>query len=193
MCPYCGSLERHRLVWLYLTRRSELFTCGPMKLLHLAPEPCLEHRLHQRLGEGYLSADLHDPRAMVKADIMALPFADASFDVVYCSHVLEHVADDRRALREIRRVLREGGWALILVPVHAGPTLEDPAVTDAAERERRFGQADHVRRYGEDFAVRLRQAGFAVTVVHPADISSEDEIARMGLNITNIVFHCRRG
>jgi hypothetical protein len=193
MCPRCGALERHRFVWLYLTRRSGLFAGGPKTLLHLAPEPCLERRLRRQLGEGYLSADLSNPRAMVKADIMALPFADGRFDVVYCSHVLEHVADDRLALREIRRVLGAGGWALILVPVHPGPTLEDAGVTDPRERLRRFGQEDHLRRYGEDFPGRLCQAGFAVTAVRPAEVCQPDEIALMGLNAGAVLFHCRRG
>jgi hypothetical protein len=193
MCPHCGALERHRFVWLYLTRRSGLFVGGAKTLLHLAPEPCLERRLRRQLGEGYLSADLSNPRAMVNADIMALPFADGRFDVVYCSHVLEHVADDRLALREIRRVLGAGGWALILVPVYPGPTLEDPGVTDPRERFRRFGQEDHLRRYGEDFPERLRQAGFVVTAVRPGEICADEEIARMGLNAAAILFHCRRG
>jgi SAM-dependent methyltransferase len=131
---------------------------------------------------------------MVRLDVTALDFRDSTFDVVYCSHVLEHVSDDRRALTEIRRVLKPQGWALPLVPITAAKTFEDPAVEDPAERLRLFGQSDHVRCYGPDYVDRLHEAGFEVTATSPADlVSSEDRIV-MGLtDASGLIFCCTVG
>lgn len=180
-CPRCGALERHRLVWLYFNRMTNLFDGNPKKMLHLAPEPCLESRLRNRLGESYLSADLLNPAAMVKMDITAIQFPAAYFDVVYCSHVLEHVLDDRKAMREFYRVLKRDGWAIILVPISAEQTMEAPAITDPSERRKIFGQEDHVRRYGPDYVDRLQEAGFSVRVDRVPDLFNREEIVRMGL------------
>ena len=180
-CPRCGALERHRLVWLYFTRTTDLFDGNPKKMLHLAPEPCLESRLRNRLGESYLSADLLNRDAMVKMDVTAIQFPAAYFDVIYCSHVLEHVLDDRKAMREFYRVLKRAGWAIILVPISAEQTMEAPAITDPAERRKIFGQEDHVRRYGPDYVERLKEAGFKVSITRPGDLCDDGEVKRMGL------------
>ncbi|HET9403627.1 MAG TPA: class I SAM-dependent methyltransferase, partial [Burkholderiales bacterium] len=113
-CVHCGALERHRFLWLYASRKTDLFDGAARRMLHVAPEPCLESRFKSRLGQGYLTADLSG-RAMVRMDVANIEFADRSFDVIYCSHVLEHVPDDRRAMREFHRVLKEDGWAILLV------------------------------------------------------------------------------
>lgn len=180
-CPRCGSLERHRLAWLYFTRKTDLFAGASRKMLHIAPEPCLMPRFRRFLGDDYLSADVQDPAAMVRVDVTSLPFAGESFDVIFCSHVLEHVADDRKALREFFRVLKPKGWLVLLVPVSARRTLEDPTIVDGNERKRIFGQEDHVRRYGPDYVERVEQAGFTVKVVRPDDVCRTGEIGRMGL------------
>lgn len=180
-CPRCGSLERHRLAWLYFTGMTDLFDGRPKKMLHVAPEPCLASRLQRRLGEGYLSADLLDPTAMVKMDVTAIPFPDGSFDVVYCSHVLEHIVDDRKAMREFYRVLKPGAWAVLLVPISAERTVENPAIVKPDERLKAFGQKDHVRRYGPDYVERLRQAGFMVKISRPNDLCDDGEVERLGL------------
>jgi len=182
LCVHCGSLERHRLLWLYVTRRTTLFDGRAKNMLHVAPESCFEPILRQRLGDGYLTADLFDPDAMVQMDIMNLQYPDRAFDVIYCSHVLEHVQDDRKALREFYRVLRNDGWAILLVPIVTGVTIEDPAITDPAERLRVFGQEDHVRRYGKDYIDRLREAGFTVDVTTVEELVHADEAFRMGLS-----------
>ena len=152
-CPRCGSLERHRLLWLYLTQEKDLLA-PPTRLLHFAPEPGIGERLQARPGLDYLSADLNAPPAMVEMDVQAIPADDASFDAVICNHVLEHVPDDRQAMREILRVLKPGGWAIIGVPLQQSRdvTFEDPAITSPAERERVYGQFDHVRIYGAAIA-----------------------------------------
>lgn len=196
-CPQCGALERHRLTWLYFAQRTDLFDGRSKRVLHVAPEQWFEPRLRRHLGAGYLTADLIDPHVMERMDITRIPYPDGSFDAVYCSHVLEHVPDDRRAMREFRRVLKPGGWAILLVPTTAERTVEDPTVTDPAERRRRFGQDDHVRRYGPDYAERLREAGFDVTVTLPADLVPRAEAIRMGIGpAAGEIYHCtvdRRG
>lgn len=193
LCPRCKSLERHRLLWLYLERRTDLFDGRVKKVLHVAPELSLERRLRKRLGGGYLTADLTQRRAMVAMDIENIHLPDATFDVILCSHVLEHVNDDRRAMREFFRVLKPGGWAILLVPITADATFEDPTVTDPAERLRLFGQDDHVRRYGPDYVDRLRQAGFAVATTRVADLVPPDDAERMGLTpAAGDIFHCTR-
>ena len=189
-CVRCGSLERHRLLWLFVQAKTDLFDGTPKRMLHVAPEPCLESRFRSRLGDGYVTADLFDPRAMVRMDITDIPFEDESFDVIYCSHVLEHVTEDRRAMREFVRVLKRDGWAILLVPVYDGETLEDVSVVDPEERIELFGQDDHVRRYGRrDYVERLRDAGFTVGISQVTDLTSPDEAVRMGLTSASGEIH----
>lgn len=164
-CPNCGARDRTRLLWLYLEDKTNLLS-DRLRVLHFAPERILQKRLESQPNLDYVSSDLERRRAMVKADITDLPFPDASFDVILCSHVLEHVVDDRKAMRELYRVLRTGGWAIVMVPMSSrrGETFEDPTIVAAEDRERVFGQADHVRIYGQDFKARLEEAGFTVRV-----------------------------
>ena len=181
-CQHCGALERHRLLWQYITTQTNLFDGKPKKMLHVAPEGCFESRFREQLGDNYLTADLLNPRAMVKMDITDIQYPDQSFDVIYCSHVLEHVLDDRRAMREFYRVLNDKGWAILLVPImETDTTYEDPSIVDPEERLKAFGQSDHVRSYGPDYADRLREAGFIVKVTRPADLVSPNDVIKMGL------------
>lgn len=193
-CVWCSSLERHRLIWLYFQKRANLFDGKGRLALHVAPESCFEPRLRARLGSGYVTADLNDRRADVRMDIMSIGYPDETFDVVYCSHVLEHVADDRKAMRELRRVLKKDGIAILLVPIVGGAhTFEDPAITDPKERARLYGQHDHVRSYGADYVDRLKEAGFAVDVVAVRDLATEEEAVRMNLSAAaGEIYVCRR-
>lgn len=163
-CPVCKSTDRERLLYLYLWHRTDLFA-SPGKLLHVAPEPGLGRALRQIPGIDYLSADLAADKAMVRMDITAIDYPEGSFDVIVCNHVLEHIPDDRRAMRELHRVMRPGGWGILQVPMSLAlaQTLEDPNVTTPAERERVFGQSDHVRLYAGDYVERLESCGFDVT------------------------------
>src|SRR5262249_36838215 len=159
-CLRCGASERHRHLWLYLRNRTNLFS-EPLRVLHFAPEWIIQERLRRCPNLDYVSADLDPRRAMVKMDITDLSYPDGSFDVVLCSHVLEHVTDDRRALSELHRVLKPGGCAIVLVPIDykRAETFEDPTVVSPGDRERLFWQADHVRLYGRDFRERLEETG----------------------------------
>ena len=150
-------------------------------MLHIAPEYGMEPRLRRSLGAGYVTADLTDPEVMVRIDITNIDFPAESFDVIYCSHVLEHVADDRKAMRELQRVLKRDGWGVLQVPIRPGVTYEDPTIVDPQERLRAFGQEDHVRQYGDDFADRLREAGFDVQVVRADDVIHRDDWERLGI------------
>jgi len=181
-CPRCGSLERHRVLWLFLERETDLFS-RPGAMLHVAPEYALLRRLQRVEGLRYLSGDLDSALADVELDLLNLPFEPENFDWLICNHVLEHVGDDRRALAEIHRVLKPGGWAILMCPVdrRRATTLEDPAVTSPRERHRVFGQADHVRLYGRDYADRLAGAGFSVRAERYGDRCEKREISRFGL------------
>ncbi len=191
LCPDCTSLERHRALWVFLERHTSLFSSPRLRMLHFAPEACLENRFRQALGKGYLTADLLDPRADVRADITNLRFPEASFDAILCSHVLEHVPDDRAAMRELHRVLDADGVAIVMVPLKGETTEEDLSITDPEERTRRYGQSDHVRYYGMDIVDRLRDAGFTVTCIETADVCAPKDIERMRLG-ANRMFVCRK-
>jgi glycosyltransferase involved in cell wall biosynthesis/SAM-dependent methyltransferase len=178
ICPRCGSAERHRLLWLYLERETDLWR-APSRVLHLAPERALGAALAAAPAIEHVAGDISGLGG-TRLDVTNLPFPDESFDVVLCSHVLEHVPDDRRALAELRRVLR--GWGVLQVPVKGESTDEDPSVTDRSERLSRYGQHDHVRQYGLDFEHRLRDAGFAVDAVRYADRFSPELVERYRLD-----------
>ena len=192
-CMHCGALERHRFVWLYFGKMTNLFDETPKRMLHVASERCFESRLRNRLGQDYITADLLNPRAMVRMDITDIQYPDGYFDVIYCSHVLEHVQDDKRAMREFCRVLKQGGWAILLVPITADRTFEDSSVVDPSERLRVFGQQDHVRRYGPDHIDRLREAGFKVKVSRVSDLFEKSDIVRMGLTpASGEIYYCTK-
>jgi SAM-dependent methyltransferase len=193
LCPRCLSLKRHRLLWLYLRDRSEVRS-GDISLLHISPEEALERRLRALPRVQYVSADLNPSSIeIMRADITNMPFAEGTFDIVICNHVLEHVPDDRKAMGELHRVLKPGGHAYMMHPVSTSQerTDEDPTVTDKAERRRRFGQDDHVRRYGRDFIQRNEEAGFEVTVEEYSRTLSDDAVAKYVLG-NDRIYVCRK-
>lgn len=193
LCVHCHALERHRFLWLFLEIRTNLFDGKPRKMLHVAPEPCLESILKDRLGSNYLTADLLNPNAMVKMDICDIQYPEGSFDIIYCSHVLEHVPDDKKAMREFFRVLKHDGWAILNVPIFSQKTFEDSSIIDPEERLKAYGQKDHVRSYGPDYVDRLRDSGFTVEVIKVKDLASRNEATRMGLTqAIDEIFYCTK-
>jgi SAM-dependent methyltransferase len=175
LAPGTLSLERHRLLWLYLKGETDFFTT-PKKVLHIAPEQAFLKRFKAMKHLDYTTVDLFSPLADVKADVTDLPFDDAVFDVVICNHVLEHVEDDTKAMQELYRVMKRGGMGVFQIPqdLNRAITYEDATITDPKERAKHFGQYDHVRVYGRDYFDKLRAVGFLVEEV---DLSTKIEPA----------------
>lgn len=188
LSPSTLSLERHRLLWLYLKRKTNFFT-APLKVLHFAPEQAFYKRFRKLENIKYTTTDLNSPLADVKADICELPFSNNSFDFILCNHVLEHISDDERAMKEIFRVLKPGGTAILQIPIDMQRklTFEDDSITDKEERSRIFGQYDHVRVYGRDYFATLRKIGFKVEEVDLTEELSEEEIRRYSLSKSEII------
>jgi SAM-dependent methyltransferase len=191
VCPHCSAFERQRLLIMYI--RNELpLGREPLTMLHFAAEACFMRHFAATPQLQYIAADLDPPRGAVKMDITAIPLEDDSVDVVICSHVLEHVPDDATAMREIGRILKPGGRALILVPVKQdrAETYEDSSIVDPQERLVHFGQRDHVRLYGTDFEDRLLAAGLKVDANRYARSLGEEATERYGLRADETIFVC---
>jgi SAM-dependent methyltransferase len=193
LSPGTNSLERHRLLYLYLQRYTEFFT-APLTVLHIAPEQCFHQRFKAQPNLQVLTADIESPLADMHFDLHQIPLEDNRFDVIFCNHVLEHVTDDAQCLRELYRVMKPGGWGIFQVPWVPGiaVTDEDPSITDPAERERRFLQYDHVRLYGEDYPQRLTAAGFTVEKVELFKTLPQDEVERYRLPSDEPLYVCRK-
>lgn len=193
-CPVCGSMERHRLMWLYFQERTDLLDGRPKRMLHLAPEKCIAPKLRRQSTLTYVSSDLQAPDVMVWMDMTRACFADGQFDVIYASHILEHIPDDHQAMCEIARLLRPDGWAILQVPLEPerATTYEDFSIVEPAARERAFGQRDHVRVYGRDYAARLEAAGLRVTVDSFVRELPLEEIQRLGLLPNEDIYCCTR-
>ncbi len=193
LAPSTLSLERHRFLWLYLKRKSSFFS-NTQKVLHIAPEQCFFKRFKKQENLSYLTCDLHSPLADIKADICNLPLESNAFDVVFCNHVLEHVNDDKKAMQELFRVLKPGGFGIFQVPqdLNRHKTYEDFKITSPQERKKHFGQYDHVRIYGEDYFEKLRDIGFEVSEIKCTDIATEDEINNYRLMKNEILPVCKK-
>jgi predicted SAM-dependent methyltransferase len=188
LSPGTLSLERHRQMWLYLQNETQFFT-EKLKVLHIAPEQEFLRRFKKMDNLDYTSADLFSPIVDVKADILDLPFADNSFDVIVCNHVLEHIVEDRKAMSELYRVMKPGGWGILQVPMKNSleKTYEDFTITDPKERQKHFGQYDHVRWYGMDYFDRLRSVGFQAEINFYSQKFSESDTKKFGLNRNEIL------
>lgn len=188
LAPSTLSLERHRLLWLYLKNETNFFTKN-LKVLHFAPEQAFYKRFRNMKNLEYTTTDLNSPIADVKADICDLPFQDNQFDFIICNHVLEHIPDDTKAMHEIYRVLTPGGTAILQVPYEANrkSTFEDDSIIDARERARIFGQYDHVRVYGMDYFDKLSKIGFKVEAVNYTNTLSASEIEQYRLPIGELI------
>ncbi|WP_254522234.1 class I SAM-dependent methyltransferase [Natrinema caseinilyticum] len=188
-CPHCSSKERHRLIWEYFSQ--EYMFEGSIDLLYFAPNKALEQRMRNKDSITVTTTDLMQEGVNVKADITELPFDDISFDIIICSHVLEHVPSDTIALKELYRVLRTGGEAIILVPQNRDrdKTYEDPSITTEEGREEAFGQSDHVRWYGRDVQEIISSAGFDVSIIDYIEQLDESYINRHRLRESDKWIH----
>ena len=182
LCPGTLSLERHRLLWLYLDRKTNFLT-DTIRVLHVAPEQVFYRKFKSFSHWDYTTTDLHSPLADVKADICALPFEDNTYDFILCNHVLEHIPNDLKAMEELYRVLKPGGTAILQVPLEEDRenTFEDDSITDQQERTRIFGQYDHVRIYGQDYYKRLQEVGFEAIPMDFIKEVTEDDIQHFAL------------
>jgi len=182
LSPSTLSLERHRLLWLYLKNETNFFTAHK-SVLHFAPEQCFLKRFRKLKNLDYTTTDLLSPIADVKADICDLPFDDNSYDVILCNHVLEHISDDTKAMQELFRVMKPGGYGIFQIPqdLYREETFEDNSITDKAERAQIFGQYDHVRIYGRDYFDKLRSIGFKVKEIDYTDSIPKSDIDKYRL------------
>ena len=182
LCPGTLSLERHRLLWLYLDKETD-FLNSNLKVLHVAPEQVFYKKFKKLKNWEYFTFDLNSPIADIKGDLTSTNFKDESFDLIICNHVLEHIEDDKSALNEIYRILKYKGISILQVPMNVKRknTFEDSSIKSKNQREKYFGQYDHVREYGLDFKDRVEQAGFKVEMINYSTKISQDLVIKYGL------------
>ena len=193
LSPSTLSLERHRLMWLFLRDNTTFFTATKkLKVLHIAPEQCFLDIFRKQQNLNYITSDLESPIADVKADICDLPFKENEFDIVFCNHVLEHISNDTIAMQELYRVLKPGGFGIFQIPqdLSKAITFEDNTITDRKERAKLFGQYDHVRVYGRDYFDKLRSIGFKVDEVDYTKKITLDKIEKYCLMKNEILPVC---
>ena len=193
LCPGSLSLERHRLLWLYLKERTDFFT-APHKLLHIAPEQCFYKIFRGQKNLDYTTGDYNSPIADVKFDLHNAPFKNDSFDVILCNHVLEHVEDADQCMRELYRIMKPGGWGIFQVPLDTTRafTYEDKSITSPEEREKHFWQKDHVRLFGLDYKDKLAAAGFDVKVDDYIRTLPAHLVDRYRLPAGEMIYLCRK-
>ena len=193
LSPSTLSLERHRLLWLYLINETVLFE-KKIKLLHFAPEQAFYKKFKKLNNIQYDSIDINSPLAKIKADICDLPIKDNTYDFILCNHVLEHVLDDKKAMSELYRVLKKGGTGIFQVPIDMNrkKTFQDDSITDKLERNKIFGQYDHVRVYGKDYFNKLENTGFKVQQIDYSKEFSNEEILKYSIIKGEVIPVCTK-
>ena len=193
LSPSTLSLERHRLLWLYLKNETVLFE-KKIKLLHFAPEQAFYKRFKKLRNIQYDTIDINSPLAKIKADICDLPIKENTYDFILCNHVLEHVLDDNKAMSELYRVLKKGGTGIFQVPIDMKreKTFQDDSITDKLERNKIFGQYDHVRVYGKDYFKKLEDTGFKVQQIDYSKKFSDKEILKFSIIRGEIIPVCTK-
>ena len=197
-CPSCGSQTRHRHLWLFL--EDYLTGNGNVNVLHFSPEKPIETRLRSMKGIRYVTSQYDAAQAAdLYLYIQDINLPDSQFDLIICSHVLEHIPDDRRAMKEMFRILKPGGCALIMVPMWPSerhPTYENASITDERDRILHFGQFDHLRIYGLDIKDRLQEAGFSVQIIDMENrvgkTVAENLRLHNNLGIRELIFYSRK-
>lgn len=194
LCPYDLTLERHRLMWLYLKKESNFFSNQQLEVLHIAPEQCFYDKFKKQANLNYLTGDLVSPLADLHFDLHHIPLEDNKFDVVFCNHVLEHVDDAMQCMKELNRVLKVGGWGIMQVPQDFSreETYEDKSITSPEDREKHYWQKDHVRLFGKDYPNWLRKAGFDVQEYKPSEHFDVTFIAKNRLMEKEILYIAKK-
>jgi len=203
ICHKCGSFERHRLLWMYLNEKSDLFNVNnKIRLLHFAPEKVFYDAFSTYQNIEYYPCDFtpetyaHYAKKVKieKIDITDISFEENYFDIIICSHVLEHISDDTLAMSELYRVLKKGGWSILQVPIdyNRETTYEDFSITTAKGRKKAFGQDDHVRIYGRDYKDRLKKVGFVVNVDDFIKSFSQEDLVKYGLLSSHLIYNCKK-
>lgn len=193
LAPYSMSLERHRLIWLYLKNKTNFFT-DKLRFLHIAPEYCYKGRFKKMENLDYITGDLISPWADVKMDVLDIPFEENAFDVIMCNHVLEHVDDDKKAMQEFYRVMKPGGWGIFMVPIdyEREETLEDSNITSPQDREKYYWQSDHLRLFGRDYGKKLASVGFNVKEDDYMQEFTEEEKIKYAFPAKEIIYYCEK-
>lgn len=193
LSPGTLSLERHRLLWLYLKNKTNFFTTNH-SVLHIAPEQCFLPIFRKMHNLKYTTADYESPIADLHFDLHHSPLSDNSFDVIFCNHVLEHVENDIQCMKELYRMMKPGGWGIFQVPqdISRQQTYEDKSITTPEEREKHFWQKDHVRLYGLDYADRLKSVGFDVIEEDYTKTLSDKETDYYRLPRREKIYLCRK-
>jgi SAM-dependent methyltransferase len=193
LCPYDLTLERHRLMWLFL-KSTNFFSEKKFKVLHIAPEQCFFPIFKKQNNLEYTTADLESPIADIHFDLHEIPLPDNSFDIIFCNHVLEHVEDDLKCIKELYRVMNTNGWGIFQVPIdyNNSKTYEDKSITDSREREIHFWQKDHLRLYGTDYPKRLEEGGFKVEIFNPKQSLKTINYEKLKLNPKELIFIARK-
>jgi SAM-dependent methyltransferase len=194
LCPYDLTLERHRLMWLYLKNESVFFTKTNLDVLHIAPEQCFYKLFKNQKNINYLTGDLESPLADLHFDLHTIPLEENKFDVVFCNHVLEHVTDAKKCMSELYRVMKPGGFGIFQVPQDftREKTYEDPSIITPEEREKHFWQYDHVRLFGLDYPDWLRSVGFTVEEYNPQKNFNQQQFERYRLMKNEILYIARK-
>lgn len=190
LCPNDLTLERHRLMWLYLKGHSNFFTKKDISVLHIAPEQCFHKKFKSQGNLNYLTGDLVSPIADLHFDLHDIPLEDNRFDVIFCNHVMEHVDDAIRCMSELHRVMKPGGWGIMQVPQDftREETFEDPSITSEEDREKYYWQKDHVRLFGRDYPNWLKKAGFGVIEFDKESNYSQELIEKYRLDKKEILY-----
>ena len=195
LCPRCHSTDRERLTYWYLTNKTNILSPQKKtKLLHIAPENNLKKVFSNINKIEYIDGDLNPLKAENQMDITDINFEDNYFDFIICNHVLEHVKDDKKAMRELFRVLKPDGEAILQVPIFRTTikTFEDFSIVLSEEREKYFGQKDHLRIYGKDYKEKLEGEGFKVKLYDIKDELNTKNIRKHGFNENEILYVCRK-
>lgn len=164
VCPSCYSMDRERLIFLYLNTINKL---KDLKILHVAPEKNIRIFLSS-ISKNYITADLLKNDVDLNIDLTNTYLEEESFDLIICNHVLEHIIHDNKAMKELYRILKNKGIAILQVPIsnNLNATFEDVNITSNEDRLTCFGQEDHVRIYGKDYTTRLKNVGFDVNKIN---------------------------